>query len=118
MTTTHTLLGAALLVGLVCAIGGFLVGWIAHRDDTRRYHASRRDHLAHLDHLERLAQLERATTGCDVPREVVYVPIPMPIPMPMPGLGRGVGWAPAVTGRQIVDGPPALAPGWIEGQDR
>lgn len=108
MTTTQVLLAVALLVGLVCAIGGFVVGWIAHGDDLRRYHTSRRNHL------ERLEQLAQQQPPPEPPaqRDVIYVPVPvpMPVPMPMPWPGPGPGpiWAPAVAGTRVVGGHPTL----------
>lgn len=122
MVSIHTLVGVALLAGLLGAIGGFLVGWIAHGEQLRIYRDSRRRHTEHLTQLvEQLAQHDRvqrreeAPARWDAQRVPTYVPVPVPVPVAfpvaVPVAGSGLGWSQPVldTHRtQITDGAPVL----------
>jgi hypothetical protein len=81
-------LGAVVvLVLLVGAVGGFVVGWVAHGDDLARYTRHRRRYLTEHE--------PRPATAA-----VVYVPVPTPVMVP------GPAWAPPIVTHDRV----ALSP--------
>ncbi|MGH3834463.1 MAG: hypothetical protein ACRDSF_01980 [Pseudonocardiaceae bacterium] len=113
---TTTVFGAAVLVGLLVAVGGFIVGWIARTEQNHIYADSRRRHLAHLTEL---AELGPGRGRWDAERDVLYVPIPIAMPVQVPMPVPVPGWAqPVVTGTQTVPGQPELPALPLPGEDR
>lgn len=112
--TTHTLITAALLLGSLSVLGGFILGWIARAEQNHTYAQSRHRHHRHLAELGELAERElggQSRPRWDAQRDVVYVPVPVPTPVVVPVAVAGLGWAqPVGTGTPIVPGQPALPP--------
>lgn len=64
-------IAAALLLLLIGFVGGLIVGWIAHRDDNRRYEDSRRRYLD--QQAQQPQELPESHARWDAERTVVQV---------------------------------------------
>lgn len=80
----NALVAVALLLVLVGAVGGFVVGWIARRDENRRYLESR----------ERFWSRKLAEAAADHAQELAEVTAPAPtvVHVHMPAFPQGQLW--------------------------
>lgn len=97
-------IGATLLLLLIGAIVGFVVGWIAHRDDNRRYAESRSRYLEQQAELARRDELASPRVRWEAERPVVHVHVTTTA-LPQPQYWQ----QPHVIDAQIVRDHPTIA---------